>query len=63
MNDFTLKELEEIDYRLENAPQWLEDRIRDAIKNYCEHKFTRELISDFDFVNACTKCDALIRTE
>ncbi len=49
MNDFTKEELEEIYYRLENAPQELEDKIQSMIENYCEHEY-------IESINHCIDC-------
>lgn len=56
MNDFTKKELEEIYYRLENAPQELEDKIQAMIDNYCEHEFQVKSLAPY-FLMMCEKCD------
>lgn len=61
-NDFTLKELHELAYRLEKSLQCqgesdqmgLTEKLDDMIKNYCEHDFKE---TDIDgFVWTCTDC-------
>jgi hypothetical protein len=52
MNDFTKEELQEIYYRLDNAPQELEDKIQSMIQNYCSHSWVINIY--------CEKCSVEI---
>lgn len=64
MNDFTKRELEWIYEGMESLvgadscePEHILLKIRDMIKEYCEHSETKQN-SEVDYILCCSKCDA-----